>query len=155
TRQERAVKRRHAVENCRPVLTQNAANRSWGRALAEQDGGCADRKRKTERIAKPVGEEQLGCGEDDVTLLNSEYRLGVELGGPHRTRVYMDCALRCACGARRVKPEAGVVGTRVRSGEIRSCRCHHVGKPWVARGIVARHDDVLEKRLLAEDWLER
>src|SRR5262245_43179342 len=80
TCQEGTVKRRHAVENCRPVLTQNAANRSWSRAFAEKNGGCADRKRKTERIAEPIGEEELSCGKDDIAFLNAENRLAVELG---------------------------------------------------------------------------
>ena len=99
TRQQGAVKRRHAIKNSRPVFLQDAANCLRCRTIAQQHRGRANGKWKGQSIAEAVGEEQLGRRKDNVALLNAENWLSVKLGGANHTRLHMHDALRCTGGA--------------------------------------------------------
>src|SRR5262245_11417755 len=142
TRQERAIEGRNTIENRRPVFSQNSADRLRRWPLAQQDCRRADRKRKTERVTEAVSEEQLGCREDDVAILNAENRFGVKLGCLNHARLRMNDAFGRAGGAGRVKPKASIVGPRRRGGKIFSRRRHEILEARMMKAVFSRHDDL-------------
>ena len=111
-REQRGEERRHAVEDRRLVLAQAREDGGGRRALGHQHRRRADRQRKRERVAEPVGEEELRRREHDVVLADAEDRLRVELGRLDQARVHVHRALGRAGRARRIEPEAHVVAGR-------------------------------------------
>ena len=126
TREQRGEERRHAVEDRRLVLAQPREHRLRRRPLCHQHGRRADRQRKREAVAEPVGEEELRRGEDDVVLADPEDRFRVELRRLDQARLDVDGALRRAGRARRVEPETRVVARRVRGLERGAGRGHQL-----------------------------
>ena len=92
--------------------------RRW--PLAHQQHRRANGEREGQRVAEPVGEEQLRRREADVVPAKPQDRLAVELGGPVGVRLGVDGALRPASRPRRIEPEGGIVG--VRAGRPRERR---------------------------------
>ena len=84
------------------------------RPLGHQQRRRADAHREAQRIAQAVGEEQLGRREADVGLAQAQHALAVQLGRPVGVGVRVHGALGAAGRARRIEPEAGVVGARSR-----------------------------------------
>ena len=75
-----------------------------------RSNGSADRQRKGQGVAEPVGEKQLRRREADVVLAEVQDRLAVELDRPVRIGVRMDGSLGSSGRARRIEPESGFVG---------------------------------------------
>ena len=122
--EHRRVERRHPVKDRRPVLAQHAADRRRRRPLGHQHAGGADRQRKGQCIAEPIGEEQLCRREHDIPLVDAEHRDGIELRRLHQARMDMHGALRPSRRPRRVEPEAWLV----RMGRRGVGRRRHLGK---------------------------
>ena len=88
--------------------------------LRHEQHARAGGKRKGERVAEPVGEEELRRGKAQVALRHAEHAAPVELRRPVGIAVRVDGPLGPAGGARRIQPEPGVVRSR-RRGRRRGC----------------------------------
>ena len=99
------------------MLAQDAADRRRARPFRHQHTRRADRHRKGQPVAKPIGEEQFRRRERDVAFGDAEHRDGIELGGLHEARMDVNRTLRPAGRARGIEPEAGLVGMRRRGVE--------------------------------------
>ena len=133
-REHRAVERRHAKENGRPVLAQERRHRVRRRAAGEDHGGRTDVEREGHRVAQPVGEEELGGGEDEIVLPDPERRHPVVLGGGDQVAVQVHRALRDAGGTGGIEPERDVVAGGGRRGEPRRYRREEIVEPEIMDG---------------------
>ena len=77
--------------------------------LGHQHDRRADAQGKRQRIAQPVGEEQLGSRKADVVFGQMKNRLAVQLRRPVRIGLRVHRALGLAGRARGIQPEAGIV----------------------------------------------
>ena len=111
----------NAVEDRGAMLLQAFEHRGRRRPLRHQHRGRAHCQRKRQRVAQPVGEEQLGRREHDVAFTNAQDRPGIEFRSLDQAGMNVHRALRRAGRARRIEPEAGVVAGRRRGLELR-CR---------------------------------
>ena len=105
-REERGIEGRHRVEHRDRMLAQDRGDAVGRRPVRQQHRGGADRQREGQRVAEPVGEEQLRHREADVVLGDAEHGAAVEIGGEPQIGVHMHRALRLAGRARGVEPEA-------------------------------------------------
>jgi len=80
--QHAGVAGRCAEEHARPALGPAPEDRLRRRPLGHQQHGRADRQREAQRVAQPVGEEELRRREAEVVLAQAELRLAVQLRGP-------------------------------------------------------------------------
>ena len=135
----------YAADAAAPALE----HRLRRRPLGHEQRRRADAHRKGQRVAEPIGEEELGGREADVALLQAEDRLAVKLGRPVRVGVRMHRPLRPAGRARRIEPEGGIVGVgagglQERLGEGEKVLERELAE--VERLGRARHDDGLRPR---------
>ena len=105
----RRVQRRHAEKHAWSVLHQSLEYGRRRRPLSHQHHGCAGRKRKGQRIAEPIGKEELGGGEHHIVLSQSEHLPPIGFIGPVEVRMRMHRTLGTAGRSRRVEPEGDVV----------------------------------------------
>ena len=98
--EHRIVEGRNPVKDCRSALAQHAADCRRRRPLRHQHAGGADRQWKGQRIAEPIGEEQLCRREHNIALVDAEHRDGIELGSLHQARMDVHGTLRPACRPR-------------------------------------------------------
>lgn len=118
--EHRCIERWYTVENRRTLTTRlidkSLEHRLRRRPFSHQHDACADRQRKRQRVTQPVRKKQLRGREDDVVFAHTENRLAVQLGRPIKIRMRVHRPLWPAGRARRVQPEADVIGRCL-------CRC--------------------------------
>ena len=100
-------------------------------------------QRERQRVAEPVGEEQLGDRQEAVVLGDAEHAVGVRLGRRLQAPVAVHDALRQAGGAGAVQPEGRRVGRRRRDTRRRLVVELVPG--------AADHDGVLDARRVRRD----
>ena len=126
------------------------------RPAGEQHRGRADRHREGQRIAEPVGEEQLRRRIDHVVLAHAERLLREQLARSPSGWCGVPRALRHAGRARGVEPERRLV--RMRRGGLRtpSLSCANAGRSvrWGVSLGGADHDE-LDARQFCARLLER
>ena len=110
SRASHCKERRHAVKDRRPLFAQDAAADRRARTFGGEHAGGADRHRKGQRVAEPIGEKQLCRRKDDVAFCDAEDRDGIVFRRLDQALVEMDRALWTAGRARRIKPKARLVG---------------------------------------------
>ena len=121
--EQHRVKRRYTAEKRRAVLSEDRLHHRRRRPHGREHHGGADRERKRQRVAEPVGEEQFRRGEHHVVGGDAEHVAAVGVRGELEIAVAMDHAFRIAGGAGGVQPERRLVATgcrhRIRVGRIR------------------------------------
>ena len=147
--QHRGVERRHAVEDRRLVLAQDAATMRRRGPLGGQDRGGADRHREGQRIAEAIGEEQLGRREH-----RCRFRRCRAPAWRRARRSGPRCAWRCTTPlgmpgrAGGIEPEADIVGRGV-GGLGALARAAASSASSGDRLARCRDDDMAQVRLVA------
>jgi hypothetical protein len=126
------------------VLVEQREHQRRRRPVGVEHRAGADGKRKGQRIAEAIGEEQFRCGEADVVLADAEHLLGVGVGGGLKTGMQMPHALRHAGRARRIEPERRLVGMGLHGLEAVALVLQFFRQKLVPMSILARHDDAIE-----------
>ena len=148
-RQKGGIERRHRIEDRDVVLLEELGDRVRRRPLRQQHGGGARRQRKSERVAEPVGEEQLRHRIADVVFADADHRRRIKRVGEFQIGMGMHRALRPAGRARRVEPEAHVVARRCRGSAFRNLGIglgfgHQLVEREMRMRVLAGDDDMFE-----------
>ena len=102
----------HREEQRRRLRGDELADRRRRRPLGVEDHRGTRTERERERVAEPVGEEQLGDRQEPVGGRDPEHRAGIRVVRRLHVAVGVHDALRQPGGARRVQPER----RRIRGG---------------------------------------
>ncbi|MCY1293744.1 hypothetical protein D9M70_430120 [compost metagenome] len=129
---------RHATENGGLLLAQTPEHRRRRGPFGHQHGGRTHRHREGQRIAQPIGKEQLGGREHHVVLADAEHLAGIEVGGMEQVAVGVHRALGSAGRARRIEPERHVVGAGARGRRWRTHARQHRAHAACRRRIAMR-----------------
>ena len=121
--QHRGKQCRDATEDRRVVRAHRGDNAVGRRTVRKQDGGGTGRHRERHAIAKSVGEEQLGGGENDVAGRDAKNALGEQFCGRHQAGVQMPRALGHTRRARGIEPECHLIGAGIGSFRHRLTGC--------------------------------
>ncbi|MCY1220038.1 hypothetical protein D9M72_320370 [compost metagenome] len=100
---------RHATENGGLLLAQTPEHRRRRGPFGHQHGGRTHRHREGQRIAQPIGKEQLGGREHDVVLADAQHLAGIQVSRMEQVAMRVHGALGPSGRARRIQPERHVV----------------------------------------------
>ena len=126
------------------MLLEDIGDQVRRRPGRQQHGGGARRHRKGQRIAEPVGEEQLGHRIADVAVLDAEDGPGIKLIGELEIGMGVHGSLGLAGRAGGVEPKAHVVARGRRGHGFGFGGGEQIVEALVTVRRLAGHDDVGE-----------
>ena len=152
--QHRCEQRRHAGEDRRLMALHRVQHRIGRRPVRQQHGARADRHREGHAIAKPIGMERLGRGEDQVVRADLQHLRAIGIGRRAQAAMNVPHAFRRPGGARGIQPERHLVRRRDRGRCRRIAAGKEFGQPDRARivdrcgraAVGLRHDDPAQVR---------
>src|SRR6516165_7986298 len=128
----RRVEAGHAIENRGSVGGDDFEGLFGIRPLSQQHCLRPHSKRKVQPVAEAVGEEEFGSRKGSILRSYLQNPFGEVLQATHHVAVSMDCGLRLACAARRIKPEGGRIGVRRRRFSARRTSCQGITEALAA-----------------------
>ena len=126
--EHRRIRRRHGEEQRRFAARGKLEDCFRQRPARIQDRRRADAEREIQRVAEPVGEEELGDRVCPLVLRDAQDVLAEMIAAERHVVVQMDRALGEAGRARAIEPKRGVVFAGLEGAELRRRRGERLTK---------------------------